>query len=189
MLPKIEKKYYTFEEYVAFEKEIQIRHQFYHGEIFAMAGGTKRHNTLVGNVKRFLEDAIEGKACKVYAENVKLELEKNNHYVYPDVMLTCHHEDIANDVESIVFYPSLIVEVLSGSTKEYDSREKKSHYFRIKNLQYYLLVFQDEALVEVYERKEDFWKLQIFEGLEKEIFLEKLNIKLKIKDLYKGIAF
>ncbi|GAB4329097.1 MAG: Uma2 family endonuclease [Flammeovirgaceae bacterium] len=189
MQPKTQKNHFTFEEYVLLEKENQTRYHFFHGEVFAMAGGTKRHNRIVLNTSFLLEQMISNKKCQVFAENIKLELEKELHYVYPDILLTCHPQDLMDDNENMIRHPSLIVEVISGSTKEYDTKEKKSNYFRIKSLQYYLLIFQNEPLVEVYERCEDFWKLKIYEGTESIIHLEKMNILLNIKDLYKGVSF
>ena len=189
MHPNLKKEYYTFEEYLAIEQAEGIRYQYYDGEFFAMAGGSKRHNRITYNTRRVIEDEVAERPCEVYSENVKLELQKNKYYVYPDVMLTCDEDDPNDDQESIIKNPALIVEVLLASTQEYDDNEKRHKYFKLKSLQYYILIKQEQARVEVYEKHADFWKYQHFEQLEDVIYLEKLNISLSLKDIYQKVSF
>jgi len=180
---------YSFKEYLNLEQETQERFQFYRGEVFAMAGETKRHNRISGNLFKLIDDAIEGKNCDVYLGDVKLEFEKHNYYVYPDVLLTCNAEDLKDDRESLIRNPLLVLEVLSESTMSYDINEKKQQYFKIKSLQYYLIISQEQILVELYECQERSWKYQSFQDLTDIIQLEKLNISFSIKEIYRKVDF
>lgn len=185
-LPK--KTIYSYEEYIAIEEETREKHDFFFGEIFNMAGTTDTHNLLVQRFSNLLFNILDnkGSSCKVFTENVKLELLRNQYYVYPDVMLICDNRDDEN--RTIKKYPSLIIEVLSNSTKDYDRGTKWLHYKTLPTLQYYMLVSQHEYSVEVYERLNDFkWIYTTYEGLEQEIALTKLEITINTSQIYKNL--
>jgi len=180
-------KNYTFKEYLALEQEEKLRYEFYQGEVFAMAGGSKRHNILARRLAFVLES--QAPDCEIFLNDVKLEFQKENYYVYPDLMLTCDKEDLADDTESIVRNPVLVAEVLSSSTESYDRGAKQKRYFKISSLQYYLLVSQEGSIVEVYERQNNFWKYFLYENLEDTIYLEKLNMNINLSEVYRRINF
>lgn len=182
-----EPKLHTFEEYLHLEQETQTRYEFFEGEVFAMARGTKRHNTIAKNISFQID--TQKPDCQTYLNDVKLEFQAQNYYVYPDVMLTCDSEDLQDDQESIIRKPVLVVEVLSPSTAEYDANKKKRRYFRLESLQYYLLISQEKPIIEIYERQSNFWKYILYEDLEDSIILEKLAIELQLKDIYKAVKF
>lgn len=182
-----QKQSYTFEEYLALEQDTQVRYQYYQGEVFMMAGGTKRHNKLASNIGFMISS--QKPDCEIFLNDVKLEFQAKNYYVYPDVMLTCDKNDLKDDQESIVRNPSLVVEVLSDSTASYDSNEKKNRYFALPSLWYYILISQKTPLIEVYEREVKFWKYTSYTNLEDSIVLDKLNLRLKLSDIYKKISF
>jgi Uma2 family endonuclease len=183
------KQHYTFTEYETLEQETGERFLYYHGEVFAMAGTTLRHNKIVRNLWSYLQEILAEQKCEVFSENVKLELAPNAYYVYPDILLTCHSEDISDDEQTFIKYPSLIAEVLSESTQSYDMQDKKAWYFKIPALQYYLLIFSKKTRVELFERNGDFWIFRFFENLNESIRLEKLGVELPLNTIYKGISF
>lgn len=114
MSTAIGKKKYTYEEYLQLEKDTEVRHEFWNGEVFAMAGGSRNHNEISGNISASLNSYFRPNGCKAYQADVKLKFQEGNYYVYPDVVLTCDKDD--NDAY-LVKKPSLIVEVLSKSTE------------------------------------------------------------------------
>ncbi len=184
---QIEKKYYTVEEYFEMEETSEIRHEYYDGEIFAMAGGSLNHNRLVRRVGNLIERQAKNH-CGVFTENVKLEAIKNFYYPYPDIMLTCNPFDLRQ--KNKILNPSLIVEVLSKSTENYDKTIKLKKYKAIASVQYYMLVSQYEASVELYSRVSDFlWNYEEFNELNPTIHLEKLEINLSLSDIYENIIF
>ncbi|MDW8295975.1 MAG: Uma2 family endonuclease [Raineya sp.] len=182
-----QKQHYTFAEYETLERETGERFLYYYGEVFAMAGTTLGHNRIVLNTAFLLEEKLPSKNCQVFAENVKLELAHEAYYVYPDVLVTCHKEDITDFNKTIVKYPSLIVEVFSESTQSYDMQEKKTAYFKIPTLQYYSLIYPKKPCVEVFERNGDFWIFRIYENLQDVIALEKLNATLPLERIYRDL--
>ena len=118
----VKKRKYTYAEYLQLELDTDVRHEFWNGEVFAMAGTSKGHNDIVANINGFLRNHFKPLGCSVHSESVKLELEKENYYVYPDLLLSCDDADKTDAY--LIKNPSLIVEVLSPSTESYDRREK-----------------------------------------------------------------
>lgn len=182
------KKVYTFEEYLALEQAEDIRYEYWDGEVFAMAGTTKRHNTLVQSISRLLYPFARRNGCQVYSENVRQKLQTGNRYVYPDVIYTCDSGDLADDLAIIVNAPSLLIEVVSGSTENTDVHDKRPHYTKLPSLIYYLLVFQRSYRVEVFERNVDFWKYQLIEGPDAIVDLPLLTMTLPMEEIYEGIV-
>jgi len=128
-----EKKRYTVEEYFALEETSEIRHEYFDGEIFGMAGTTMNHNRIAQNVGFSLRK-FKKSYCDIFIENVKLEAIKDFYYPYPDVMLTCNPFDLKQ--KNKIAHPSLIVEVLSTSTEKYDKTVKLQKYNAITSVQY-----------------------------------------------------
>ena len=161
---QLEDKKYTIEEYLELEEKSDLRHEYYDGEIFAMAGTTMNHNRIVGRLRSFLEGIFLPKGCDVFAENVKVEVIKNFYYPYPDVILTCAPDDISGTY--IVRHPSILVEVLSKSSSVYDRDFKFRRYKEITSLQYYMLVSQYDCYIELYTRteQEGIWTYQSFDN-------------------------
>jgi Uma2 family endonuclease len=185
-----EKKLYTLAEYFALDERSEIRYEYFNGEIFAMAGTTDTHNEIVFNTTLALRNALQNQPCKVYFENIKLEAIANHYYPYPDVMVTCDNRDLSDHL--IKRYPSILIEVLSKSTEEYDRGFKLRKYKKISTLQYYLLIAQYECRVELYSRPQmnvDLWTYQVFEDINDVIIFPALNIEFNLLQIYEGIGF
>ena len=181
------RKIYTFEEYLALEQAEGIRYEYWDGEVFAMAGTTKRHNTLVQSLSRLLYPYARRMGCQVYAENVRQKLRTGNRYVYPDIIYTCDPVDVENDLAIIVDSPSLLIEVISTLTKTTDMDDKRPHYTKMPSLLYYILVSQTHYRVEVFERNVDFWKYRLIEGIDATVDLAQLDMVLPMEAIYEGI--
>ncbi|WP_128546762.1 Uma2 family endonuclease [Larkinella soli] len=180
-------KRYTVQEYFDLEEVSDIRHEYYRGEIFAMAGTTLNHNDIVENVKRRVKDHFAPKGCRVLSESIKLEVIKAAYYPYPDLMLTCHPEDV--QAEYVIARPSLIVEVLSKSTEDVDRGFKWQHYQTLPSLRHYLLISQREVRAELFSRNSDFWKYEVFEDPDQLIRLDHLDFTLSLSEVYAHIVF
>jgi Uma2 family endonuclease len=186
LLPQ--KTIYSYEQYLAKEQETQEKHDFFFGEIFNMAGTTDTHNLIVLRLSSLILNFLDtqNSKCKVFSENVKLELVKNQYYVYPDLMLICDKSD--EETRTMKKYPTIIFEVLSNSTEDYDRGTKWKHYKTIPTLVYYVLVSQYEYLIEVYEKMNDFkWEYTTYTGLEQAISFDKLDFALNTTQIYKNI--
>jgi Uma2 family endonuclease len=186
---QVAERKYTVTEFLEMEEKSEIRHEYYDGEIFAMAGTTMNHNDIVDNVRTFLKEIFRPKGCRIFAENIKVEAIENFYYPYPDVIVTCAPEDINGTY--IVKHPGILVEVLSKSSANYDRGFKLRRYQEIASLQYYILVAQYEFYVEVYTRTDQpgVWTYQAFDKPEAVISFDLLDFTMPVSAVYDGIIF
>ena len=184
----MKKELYTFDEYLELEKNSEVKHEFYYGEIFSMAGTTRNHNEIVFNITALLkkEQKNKKKKCLVYFEAVKVEITKKHHYAYPDVVVSC--SDKEDDPLSIKF-PILIVEVLSDSTRQYDKDKKFEFYRQIATLKHYVLVEQNECFINCYTRQNDLWYHKAYSKETDLVELPHLKINIPVKNIYENIEF
>ena len=178
----------TYPEYKKLEESSETRFEFETGQVYAMAGGTLNHNTLIGNLQTVLRPSLKSQNCRVFTENVKVEVSKNEAYRYPDVVVACHPFDLRG-TNQLIRQPRLIVEVLSKSTEKADRGVKWQRYRKIPSLIYYLLVDQYKVTVELFSRIEETedWINTIYENLDDVIALPRLNVELSLRAIYEDV--
>ena len=180
----------TIEEYIKIEKETQTRYEYHDGSIFALAGGTVEHGLISGNVFGEIKMALRNTkdSCRPLNSEVRLRIETLNKMLYPDVMVVCGDIQKSAIDEHSITNPILIVEVLSNSTESYDRGDKFYAYRQIPSLEEYVLIDQYKALVEIYKRENDLWKITRVVGLEESVELASLKIRLDLKHIYEDVA-
>jgi Uma2 family endonuclease len=173
-------------EYLEGEQGSDIRHEYVAGQVFAMAGAGEKHNRIAGNLFFHLRAAARGKECGVFISDMKVRVEQNNAYYYPDVMVTCDPQDTESLHKRL---PCLIVEVLSPATEAIDRREKLIAYRTLPSLRYYLLVSQEKRQVEYYTRDTDNrWLIAVIEDNGSlEIFCNDLKVNFSLDDIYEDV--
>jgi Uma2 family endonuclease len=143
---------YSWAEYLAFEASSNVRHEFMDGQIYGMAGGTPEHAALAAAVVGLIFGQLRGGRCRVYDADLRVRVLATGLATYPDVTIVCgpreHDPEDANSVTN----PTLVVEVSSPSTEQYDRGEKFNHYSQIASLLQYVLVSHDERRIEVWTR-------------------------------------
>jgi Uma2 family endonuclease len=144
--------HYTYEEYLAYERDSALKHEFEAGEIFAMAGGSPRHSALASRISAALENTRPAH-CTAFQSDMRIRILATGKATYPDASMVCGpiELDTADRSGTTITNPLLLVEVLSPSTEEVDRRSKRQDYQRIPSLQEYVLVSQ-EPRVEIYRR-------------------------------------
>ena len=140
-------------EYLAWEKNQERRHEYFAGEVFAMAGGSRRHNALCASAIAALHSAFErgAGACRVFSSDQKVGI-AGDRYVYPDVTVVCGSPEPAGPDSELIENPAVVVEVVSSSTEQYDRGLKWEAYQRIATLTDYVLVSQNEPRIEHFTR-------------------------------------
>ncbi len=180
----------TSAEYLAFERSAEIKSEYFEGEIFAMAGASREHNLVVGNLVGELRNHLRKGPCEVYPSDMRVKVEATGLYTYPDVVVACDSPQFEDEHVDTLLNPTLLVEVLSDSTEKYDRGKKSSHYRRLASLQEYLLVSQDEPHIEHYARQDDHhWILTEGTGLESTIALPVLDFRLALAEVYARVTF
>jgi len=181
--------YLTPAEYLEIERRAETRSEYFNGEMFAMAGGTGKHAFIVANTVIALGQKSKGTSCRVCSSDLRLQVKSIGLYTYPDVMVICGDLKYADGHNDIVLNPSLIVEVLSKSTKSYDLGEKFEHYRLLPSLTDYLTVAQDRPAVDHWTRQQDVWVLKTYDDLSQTIGLTSIGASLPLAEIYDRIDF
>lgn len=187
-----EKRRYTIAEYLEMEEKAVDRHEYDNGEILMMSGGTYKHSRINMNFGGALVAALKGKPCHPLDSNMRVRIVRENRYVYPDISIVCGAPDFDVDdpKQTTITNPRVVIEVLSESTAAYDRGKKFEAYRAIPSLEMYVLVAQDEPLVETFRRGEEgTWILRAFKGLDARVNLECVGVNIPLADLYTGITF
>lgn len=178
-------RFLTPEEYLAIERAAETKSEYFAGEMFALAGASRKHVRIVTNLVAELSVRLEGGPCEVYSSDLRVKVFESGLYTYPDVLVVCGEPEMEDD--DILLNPRLIVEVLSPSTEAYDRGRKFEHYRRIPSLGEYLLVAQDAHRVEQYTRQDrERWLLTEVRGLEGMVRCESISCELPCARVYRN---
>jgi len=177
------------EEYLELERQAEFRSEYRDGEIVQMTGGTIDHNRIAGNVYAFLKYTLRGKKAEPFFGDLRLWIPDYQLYTYPDVMVIQGAPVFCDDRKDTVTNPSLIVEVLSKSTQEYDRSDKFKMYRSIPQFQEYVLINQYQIEIEHYTKTSEGWLLRDYGADTPTIQLRSVELELAIADLYEGVSF
>lgn len=184
-------KYYTPEEYLKFEREVEERHEYLDGFVFEMAGESLAHGQISVNIIGEMRALLRKTPCQVLSPNMKVHIRSRSMFAYPDVTVVCGQMVFHDSQRDVLVNPRVIFEVLSPATEKYDRGEK---FFRYQNelesLTDYILVSQDKPLIEQYARQENGgWLYLVTFGLESVLRIASLNVELSFFGIYDRIEF
>lgn len=177
--------YISPEEYLTLERKAEYKSEYVDGEMFAMAGGSERHNLIVANIIAGLHSQLFGSSCRVYPSDLKVRAPKPRYFYYPDVSVVCGETKFHDEHKDVVLNPIVIFEVQSEGTAAFDRGKKFQDYQQLETLAEYILVSQDEALVEHYvKQKNGSWIYTKSSGLETGLVLPTIKCELKLSFIY-----
>jgi Uma2 family endonuclease len=185
-------KNFSLDEYFAIEAESLEKLEYYNGKIYPMPGGTTNHNEICANVIIAIGNAIKKlpKKYRLYTSDMKIQIEKENKFVYPDAVVICEEPEYYKDRKDIIVNPILIVEVLSPETEENDRNGKFDSYRHLPTFQEYVLVSQNRIEAATFLREaKDLWRTSDFENIKDTIPLKSIGIEILMEDIFDGIEF
>lgn len=180
----------TLEEYLEFDYNAEGRYEYFDGEVIEMSGGTLEHSLLGSQINFLLRRELNPKGCLVFQSDVRIKVPAMLPYRFGDVSALCGkpiYEDLGKS--RLLVNPTLIVEVLSPSTENYDREEKFKAYKSIESLREYILVSQVKKFVTLFAKhNEKFWfQSEYVEG--ETLKIESLDCQLSVDEIYQGIVF
>lgn len=179
------KEYVAPEEYLALERKSEYKSEYFDGEVFAMGGASPRHVLIATNVASELRAQLKQRPCTVYSADLRVRVSPTGLYTYPDVVVVCGNPRFADDQRDTLVNPTLIVEVLSKSTKDYDRGEKFEQYRTLESLKEYVLIGQSKHHVELCVRQPDnSWLLSETNLTEESVELESIGCILRLTEIY-----
>jgi Uma2 family endonuclease len=181
------KLHMSVEEYLAFDRSAQDKHELWDGEVFAMSGASLSHNRIVRNLLRHLGNALEGMTCEVLPSDMRVRIKAGSRYVYPDLTIVCGPPQLEGSGADMLVNPNLVIEVLSASTEAFDRGEKFAGYRSLPSIREVVLVSQDVPRVECYTRQlDDSWILREYAG-HASVQLGPLAEGLPLAKIYEGV--
>ncbi len=180
----------TPEEYLAIERKSEIRHEYFDGEMFAMSGASFEHNTISMSLVGLLLATARARKCSLLSESMRVKISATGLCTYPDMLLTCDKPNFEDGHFDTLLNPQLIIEILSPSTESYDRGTKFRHYRSIPTLREYLLVSQDAPRIDRFALDvEGQWVLSDADGLDADIEIGVLDMKISLADVYATVEF
>lgn len=184
------KRRYTEAEYLAIERDVEAKHEYYRGEMFAMSGASRQHNQISFNVAASLHGQLRDRKCQAFINDMRVKVESTALYTYPDAVITCNEPRFLDREVDTLLNPQVIIEVLSDSTEKYDRGKKFEHYRTIPSLREYVLISQDRAHVDRFALNEQGqWVLNDLSGLDAVVDLAAVECRLPLADVYAKVEF
>jgi Uma2 family endonuclease len=178
-------RFFTADDYLAWEQEQDSKHEYIRGEVFAMAGARDTHVTVSLNIASLLRAHLRGTPCRTFISDMKLRVEAADAFFYPDVLVTCDAHD--RNLELYKAHPVLVVEVLSDSTASFDRGRKFAAYRSLDTLQEYVLIDADSFTVDVFRRDvSQHWVLYPYEG-NVEVEFDSLEFKVPLSAIFEDV--
>jgi Uma2 family endonuclease len=184
------KRRYTLAEYQALEQDSEAKHEYFQGEIFAMAGASIRHNEICGNLYHALRKTLQGHPCRSYLSDQRFSIRPAGLYTYADTTVICGPLQVDERDSEAIVNPQVIFEVLSPSTENYDRGKKWEFYQQLDSLREYVLVSQDEPKITRYFLDKDGgWHYSLITGLDQTLHLKSLDCDMKMAEIYDNVQF
>lgn len=181
---------WTQEKYLNFERESEEKHEYLNGEIVALAGASPNHNQILGNTLASLHTQLRTGPCIVYPSDMRLKVTKTGLYTYPDISVVCGSPQFDDESNDSLLNPTVLIEVLSPSTENYDRGKKFRHYRTIVSLHEYILIAQDNIEIEQFVRQADGnWLLHEISQSEASLELPSIGCILRAEDIYLKVTF
>jgi Uma2 family endonuclease len=177
-------------EYLEIENTALEKHEYYKGEVFAMSGAKVPHNIIAANFLASLVQKLRGKSCRPFNSDQRIHIEQNTLFTYPDISIVCGEIITLNNDEYNILNPTVLIEVLSSSTKNYDRGEKFKLYRDIPTLKEYILVDSESIHIEIFRLNEmNHWELEEYENANDNFTIKAIHESVAIAEIYEGVRF
>jgi Uma2 family endonuclease len=178
---------FAFQDYLVLEEASTVKHEFLDGHVWAMAGGIPEYGALAASVIALIANQLRGRPCRVFTSDVRIRVRATGLATYPDVSVICGRQETDPDdlKGNTLINPTVLVEVLSSSTEDYDRGEKLAHYKQIPSVQEIVLVAHEEQRIELWRRESDHWMLAVARR-DATAVLESLGCELPLSEVYRN---
>lgn len=187
-LPEL--KHLTESEYLEAERIATTKHEYFNGEVFAMSGASIAHNIIFSSVFGELTTKLKGKKCRPFGSDLRAHIPKNSLYTYPDISVFCGEIKTTDASFDTATNPTIIIEILSPSTRDYDKGGKFTLYRDIESLQEYIIIDSENIMVEKFKRNTDnSWQLIDYRSIDLDFSIESLGIQMDLATIYTDVVF
>ena len=180
-------RHYSVDDYFMVEEMSEVKHEYWNGEIFAMAGASLPHNEIASNVLSEFRTGLRHTDCGAYGSDLRVQT-PTGLYTYPDISVICGHVQLVPDRSDTAINPMILVEVLSEATEEYDRGDKFTLYKSVPALRHYILISQTEILVDHFERvRQDEWQCHSMRDRSDIIQVSEPALAIRLSDIFRRV--
>ena len=177
-------------DFLEFERESETKHEYFEGQIYDMSGASLKHNVISINTISNLSNKLKGKKCRPFGSDLRIHIPINSLFTYPDISIICDDIKTTDDKFDTVTNPTVIIEILSASTRNYDLGKKFLLYRQIESLQHYIMIDSEEVRVMMYSKNADeTWTFEEHINVDHHINIKTIETCLQIADIYETIDF
>ncbi len=188
--PAVRYNYISQEVYLERERAAEEKHEYYQGEVFAMSGPSFNHHEIFSNVFGQLCSKLDGTECKPYGSGLRIHIPANTWYTYPGISIVCGKKETIDDKKDTATNPTVIIEILSKTTRNYDRGNKFAFYRQIATLKEYILIDAESTSVEQFSKEDDgTWLLTGYKNINSLFAIPVLNLPLTLSLIYKDEIF
>lgn len=188
--PEPQYNFISAEDYLEHERAAFEKHEYYQGEVFAISGASVEHNIIAGNLAREIGIKLKGKGCRPYGSDMRIHIPSNTLFTYPDVSIICGELELTDKGFDTATNPTVIIEILSPSTRNYDMGTKFMLYRDITSLKEYILIDSENLYVEKHVKQADnTWLLSEIKNINEQLTFDSVQINIALKDIYEGVSF
>lgn len=182
--------YVSPEAYLTMERASETKHEYYKGEVYAMSGASREHNIIAKNFSTAVLPFLKGKSCDMFGSDLRVHIPLNTLYTYPDFTVVCGKWETTDSEKDSITNPSVIIEILSKTTRDYDRGTKFNLYRSIKTLKEYILIDSLAVSVEIFTRQNnDQWVLSEYKSLSESVYISTIGLSIFLKDIYEDVSF
>jgi Uma2 family endonuclease len=189
MAAPVRQHYFTPAEYLAQERKAEYKSEYIAGQMVAMSGASRVHNLISGNLARVLGSQLLDRPCEVYASDMRVKVTARGMYTYPDTVVVCGDAQFEDEQVDTLLNPTVIVEALSTPTEAYDRGAKFEYYRQLPSLREYILVAQEQILIEHFVREDEGWLLTETTGPGELVQLPSIACALPVAEVYRKVVF
>ena len=188
--PYVPDKIWSADKYLEWESAQPYKNELIDNHVWVMCGASRRHNLISVNMMTALHPLLDEQDYTLLGSRMCLKVDPDSIFVYPDLTIVRGEPRMSRRLNQHIFEdPTLIIEILSPSTKKMDRTRKRDIYLQLESLQAYILVSQEEPRIESYSRQEDGWLYQDWSGLDAILELEAIDCEILLKDIYGQLRF
>ena len=186
-------KYYpkmSPQQFLEWERKQEYKHEYVNGEVLAMSGASFNHNKIASSIIINVGYFLKGRPCDIFGSDLRISVKWNKSYFYPDAVIVCDEPEFDDEkIKDTLKNPSVIFEIFSSSTEDYDIGRKQMYYMQIKTLKQYIILDSQKIYARVITRREEerTWKFDEFQNTEDKIFIEPINFETTVGELCEGV--
>ncbi len=183
-------RHFSPDEYLALEREASTKSEFIEGHIFALAGASRQHNLITGNLIRELGGQLRNRPFEVYPSDMRVKVSGTGLYTYPDVVVACGEPEFEDAELDTLLNPTVLIEVLSKSTADHDRGYKFEQYRSLPSVCEVLFVAQDSVHVVHYSRQDDdTWILSETRDTGDRVQMTSIGVEISVAEIYVKVRF